>query len=107
MDQDTEHGNREFISPMISIDRRLWNNLADLVQDMGRVHPAYIGTSTGDDIRVLGEAIRYCIEEGNHPHPQLQLEAESVIMKHGYELHSTNLVRRCIETATRLLGLPA
>lgn len=91
-------------NPTISIDRRLWNRLADLVEDMGRVHPTYIGTATGEDIAVLGAAIRYCIVDGGNF--QLQREAEQVISKHDFELHSTTLVGRCIETANRLLGLP-
>ncbi|MBA9859828.1 hypothetical protein ACUXLG_005838 [Ralstonia sp. 121560039-2] len=91
---------REFIT----VERQLWRSLADLVQDMGRVHPSYRGTPTGDDLATLGAAIRYCIEERE---PQLRAEAEAVITKHGYDLEATTLVGRCIETANRLLGLPA
>jgi len=87
----------------ISVDRRLWRGLADLVQDMGRVHPSYKGTPIGEDLAVLGAAIRYCIEDRE---PQLRVEAEAVILKHGYNLESVTLVGRCIETANLLLGFP-
>lgn len=94
-----------FKPPMITVERRLWNRLGDLVQDMGRVHPGYAGTPVGEDLAVLGSAIRYCAEDSGHQ--KLRDEAEAVIVKHGYELETTTLAGRCIETANRLLGLPA
>ena len=99
-----DHASSTHQPPAIRIDRRLWNQLADLVQDLGRVHPAYVGLPAGEDLAVLGTAIRYCIDDGgNH---QLRVEAEKIIIKHGFELRSTTLVGRCIETANSLLGFP-
>lgn len=89
---------------MTHIERLLWNNLANIVQDMGRVHPSYASTSTGADLAVLGAAIRYSVDDGESS--QLRAQAEAVIAKHGYQLHATTLCGRCIETANRLLGLP-
>lgn len=89
---------------MVTVDRREWKMLADVVQDLGRVHPSYMGTPTGYDLQVLGEAIRYFVIDDVIG--DLRDHAEAVITKHAYQLRSTSFVGRCIETANRLLGFP-
>lgn len=94
----------------ITIPQNLWNRLADLVQDMGNHHPLFRGTETGNDLDILGNAIKNCVPPfpGAELDAQRQLQlaaAEAVIAKHGGGKAHLSTIERAIETSEKLLGL--
>jgi hypothetical protein len=93
----------------ITIQRKLWHRLADVISDMGNHHPVFRGTAAGHNLGVLGNGIKYGVPpyEGaslDTHHQQLVEEASAVTETLGGIRPGLSLVEGFIEAADKLIG---
>ncbi|MBN3761230.1 hypothetical protein [Burkholderia sp. Ac-20365] len=94
----------------ITVPRKLWYRLADVIQDMGNHHPDFRGTEKGEDLGTLGNAIKYAVP----PHEGASLDlaqqawvdrAIAVATKYGGIRDGLTPVEGFVETAEKLIGI--